>query len=106
MRSYLHYFLLENRLEIVAILDRIIQTVTQPSATNNEVDADAAAANTGAAADPFLVSQLTALLPPAIKDTVQRATLRFIRQHANHLPAYVIPTPFYPGPQAKPRTNA
>ena len=125
LRSYLHYYLLERRFDMVAVLDRIIALISggtgaatagptiaihAPSGgdesedvtASNGVDA-ASAASGGSAADPFLVSQLTSLLPQTVRDTVQRAALRFLRQHANHLPAYVIPKPFYPGPQAKPR---
>jgi hypothetical protein len=119
LRAYLHYFLLENRLEIVALIDRIIQlfttTTTQRGAESSEVerneDGEVIAMNevesgSSAPVDPFLVSQLTSLLPPAIKDVVQRALLRFLRQHENHLPGYAIPQPYYPGPQAKPRVQA
>jgi len=69
----------------------------EPVARNHVDEADAAAQ-----VDPFLVSQLASLLPPSVRDTVQRAALRFLRQHANHLPGFVLPQPFYPGPQAKP----
>lgn len=120
LRSYLHYFLLERRLEIVAILDRIIATFT----TQTDSDADEAAGKirpttggseavvravvaespaTAASSDPFLVSQLAALLPASMKEAVQRGVLRFLRMQRNHLPHYTMPPPFYPGPQAKPK---
>jgi hypothetical protein len=113
LRAFLHYFMLENRLEIVAIIDRIIQLFTTTTAptpdqpedgevtATNEVDA----ATSGASVDPFLVSQLTSLLPAGLKDVVQRALLRFLRQHDNHLPGYapVGAKPYYSGPQARPR---
>jgi hypothetical protein len=113
LRAHLHDFLLDHRLDMVAIIDRIMHMVAaaeaKPPQTGAAADGDVTASNVvedsdaASNVDPFLVSQLASLLPLHVRDAVQRATLRFLRQHANHLPAYERPPPFYPGPQANPR---
>jgi len=97
LRVALHAFLTSRRLDVVAIIDRIIQTFTAAEGTSGQA---------ASASDPFLVSQLAALLPSQVKDVVQRSLLRWLRLHENQLPDYAMPKPFYAGPQAKPKTQA
>ena len=113
LRAYLHYFMLENRLEMVAIIDRIItffttsdNSASRPSSASSDGEVRARNVVDESAAtpiDPFLVTQLASLLPIGIKEVVQRALLRFLREHEQHLPIYKIEKPIYTGPQAKMR---
>jgi hypothetical protein len=82
--------MLESRGDVVGIIDRIVQLFTQVSSGppaplevtfnhRGEVHAVNEQAKQRIEVDPFLVLQLTSLLPRSMKDVVQRALLRFLR---------------------------